>query len=543
MSMDNKDVHVVTNHHRFPRRKAVMLITCLCVLVLCASLALGALGEIQKAHAASSSFSQGASSASSSQALFWFQPTGWTAGYVILHYLQPGAAQQNVNMAYNSGTARWEYTAGGMSSGQVITYSFTYQQSGLQYDTGNYTFTFGPSATPTPTPTRGTTPTPTPTSGITPTPTTVGAAGTFPLTLQNNTRGTWSNSQIYITVLGQAAPGQWSYMKLDGTPTHINHLDANAPNHLTKNGVNYANMSFTLAQASTITMPTHLLGARMYISLGSPMYIPIASDDSGWGGPDLQNPNDPNANTYFDWYEFAYQYGVTAFGGNTTQVDQFSFPMTARLQQSSSGFDQTNGITLTRAQVFSQYAAAVSAAFQPLSTTYRIIAPRSSSLFASGGSQANYMQAYIDQTWNYYTNNQFTLTRGGVTFTGRVVNGQLQFTRNGVGPFVLNKPSTIDVMQCAGPLASAGMTSQELELGAEFCAAFNRGVALNTANWYTPSTYYTGSIKNDYAMVWHQVSINNKAYGFAYDDVNNQSSVAILPNANPPSHLTIGIGW
>lgn len=86
-------------------------------------------------------FAQGVNSVNSSSALFWFQPCGWTAGYVILHYTVPGQTQQNVQMTYNSSTARWEFTAGGMSSGQTITYSFTYQKSGLQYDTGNYTWT------------------------------------------------------------------------------------------------------------------------------------------------------------------------------------------------------------------------------------------------------------------------------------------------------------------------------------------------------------------------------------------------------------------
>ena len=255
------------------------------------------------------------------------------------------------------------------------------------------------------------------------------------------------------------------------------------------------------------------------------------------------NPRDPNANVYFDWYEFTYHYGVIPFGGNTTQVDQFGFPLTARVQQVSSGFDQTNGMTLPRAQIFSRYSASVAAPFQGLANTYRIVAPRSATTFMPGGSQANYMQAYIDQTWNYYTTNQFTLTHGGVTSTGRVVDGQLQFTNNGAGPFVLNKPTTTDVFQCSGALASAGMTTQALALGAQFCAAFNRGVALNTANWYNPATYYTSSIKNDYSAFWHQISINNKAYGFAYDDVNNQSSVAILSNANAPTALTLGIGW
>ena len=42
---------------------------------------------------------------------------------------------------------------------------------------------------------------------------------------------------------------------------------------------------------------------------------------------------------------------------------------------------------------------------------------------------------------------------------------------------------------------------------------------------------------------FHSISIANRSYAFAYDDVNDQSSVRILGNSNPPSLLTIGIGW
>ncbi|MEZ0076027.1 hypothetical protein ABH927_005403 [Planotetraspora sp. GP83] len=99
-------------------------------------------------------------------------------------------------------------------------------------------------------------------------------------------------------------------------------------------------------------------------------------------------------------------------------------------------------------------------------------------------------------------------------------------------------------MQCSGALASAGMSTVELEFGAEFCAAFNRGVALNTANWYSPASYYPAATpKNDFAGFFHTIGIDHRAYGFAYDDINDQSSVKILPNSNPPSRLTIGIGW
>ncbi len=71
----------------------------------------------------------------STSALPWFKPCGWTAGYVILHYIRPGVVQQNVYMTYNSSTARWEYAVSGISSGQVLQYDYTYQKGGAQYDT------------------------------------------------------------------------------------------------------------------------------------------------------------------------------------------------------------------------------------------------------------------------------------------------------------------------------------------------------------------------------------------------------------------------
>ncbi len=89
----------------------------------------------------SGSFNQGVVNSGSSSALPWFQPCGWTAGYVILHYIRPGLSQQNVQMSFNSGTARWEFSVTGISAGQVLQYSFTYQQNGVQHDTSWFSWT------------------------------------------------------------------------------------------------------------------------------------------------------------------------------------------------------------------------------------------------------------------------------------------------------------------------------------------------------------------------------------------------------------------
>ena len=70
--------------------------------------------------------------------LFRFKPRNWTAASVILHYTIPGANQENVNMKYINGTARWEYKVGQLTSGQAVKYSFTYKKDASQYDTEEY---------------------------------------------------------------------------------------------------------------------------------------------------------------------------------------------------------------------------------------------------------------------------------------------------------------------------------------------------------------------------------------------------------------------
>jgi len=381
------------------------------------------------------------------------------------------------------------------------------------------------------------------TTGCTPN---CGGPGTFPISFQNNTHGRWTNAQIYVTTLFVDAGGQWNYLKPNGTGAHIDHAMTDAPGHLTKNGVNYPNMSFSLAQAATTSSPTYVRGGRIYLSLGSPVYLPVSPDNMGWGGPDLNNPNDPNRDVYYDWYEYTYVHNQVSYGGNTTAVDQFGFPVTSRLVQNSTGYDRTLGITQTRDQVIAGYQAAVGTAFKGLANQYRIVAPRTANEFKPGGVQANYLQAYIDQVWNYYTANQWTEVHDGVTFTGRVAGGVLTGTKQGGIPFNLRKPTTTEVFECSGALAlgnEKGGTDTIREVGRDFCAAFHRGVALNTAYWYDPTKYYLTNPKDDYAAYFHTVGIDHRAYAFAYDDVNDQSSVQILDNSNPPTSLTLTIGW
>lgn len=369
--------------------------------------------------------------------------------------------------------------------------------------------------------------------------------GRFPINFVNNTRGIWRDDQIYVWGLSQNEQGIWCYMLPDGSLAPMRKADENAPNHLTKNGRNYANYAFTIAQARAANFRswTHVRGGRLYISVGSPVYIPV--DDNAWGGPDLLNPNDPNIDVFYDWYEYTYVHNTdVAFGGNTGMVDQFGVPLTHRVVNAALGIDSTKGTTGTHDQILSQYNAFVPPAFRGLASAFRVKAPYKDS-FRPGFANANYLQPYIDQVWNQYAVGDFNFQRPGDSFVGRVINGRLQFTWNGAGPFFIDKPTTFDAFGCTGNFAKG--SGPELALEAEFCGAFNRGVAHNTANWHNPGAYYqNGAMQNEYAHFWHTNGINGKAYAFAYDDTNDQSSVIIIPNlpSHPyPDSLTITVGW
>ena len=77
-------------------------------------------------------------------------------------------------------------------------------------------------------------------------------------------------------------------------------------------------------------------------------------------------------------------------------------------------------------------------------------------------------------------------------------------------------------------------------LEAQFCAAFNRHVMQSYPSWSEPANYYQSAPANYYAQFWHNHSVGGLAYGFAYDDVNNQQSEI---STGTPEHMALGIGW
>jgi beta-galactosidase len=213
------------------------------------------------------------------------------------------------------------------------------------------------------------------------------------------------------------------------------------------------------------------------------------------------------------------------------------------------------GINESIANLDQEYVSQTPAAFNtPAPNNLRILSPAETT-FNAGGTNGNYFDSYIASAWAQFSATPLTLTLNGRQFSGIASGSTINFTE--VNPaaanvgetFVVHQPSTQDVLECAGTMATgvAGSTPQQqdenaiqLQLENQICAATNRGVLLNPTNWAKASTYYPSSPANFYSWFWHQHSVSGLAYGFSYDDNNNQSTTI---TTQQPEHMAFGIGW
>jgi hypothetical protein len=349
----------------------------------------------------------------------------------------------------------------------------------------------------------------------------------------NNTNGTYVNSQIYVCVIGRNASDSFCYLKPDGTLVPIT------------GGSSSSGWSYKLSDISGFQVPTAMSSARLYVSMGKPVVMNGVVDINGNIGvaqPDLNNPADANATLIFDWIEFTV--GGGGFWGNTTQVDQFGFPITMEMfNDSGSSYVsyQKVGITKSREAIFSAFENLPQTEFRGLvQRPYRIIAPCKGA-FRTGRTYGTYMKSYVDQVWSYYATHTLNFTHPLGTFSGKVLSdGRFEFTRASDGGrfYISGKPNNDELFEGSGVLASGNDTEKAIQ--AQICAALNRHVLMDPANWANSAAYYQSGPANWYAKFWHDNSMTPKAYGFCYDDVADQSS---LIETHSPRGLVIGIGW
>ena len=350
--------------------------------------------------------------------------------------------------------------------------------------------------------------------------------------LNNKTNGKYSDSEIYWCILGNNENNQLCYMDKDG-----NMIPASESlNTVEVNGTKYANIYHTLAESDHVYAPT-IRSGRMYLSYGKPVYVKF-NGSTGYAGPDLNNPGDVNANTLFEFAEFTIE--GKNYWGNTTRVDYFCFPMVTRLIGGSlyGGYDNVVGDIGTRDEIFTAFKNEVPNEYKSLVRDDRIIAPCKST-FNAGQDNGNYFDNYINEFWNKYANEDLRFSSESGSFVGRVVGNQMRFTREGDSTvYYVDKPNTQEVLEGKGAFDRGNGVEKAIE--AQLCAAFNRGVATEPDKWYTPSQYYKNSVANFYAGFFHEHSVLGKAYGFCYDDVNDQST---LLQYNKADALVIDLKW
>jgi hypothetical protein len=229
---------------------------------------------------------------------------------------------------------------------------------------------------------------------------------------------------------------------------------------------------------------TRLDSIRIIFSVGSPPIIPINSGKPSF--PAAGNPADPNNEINYDFVEFTERSspndGILFI--NTTQVDQVGLTFTMQTTPRDAVKSNGAGITVSRPTLFSEYATyikkqfsgntnpnapAASAAFESLSTPYRLLNPSGAITNPPEPSVPAVLNTYFDAALtdffnNYITSGQtFRLQRDGYYFVGQTVENfsppsySAQATNNGselLIPPIYGSPTPMTFavgQQVAGP--------------------------------------------------------------------------------------------
>ncbi|OON67849.1 beta-1,3-glucanase family protein [Hymenobacter sp. CRA2] len=378
------------------------------------------------------------------------------------------------------------------------------------------------------------------------------AQTSIPFTIANNSP--YPDSDLYVAIVGKDAAGNHLWINAATSqvlPMSSSYNTVTGPtyNGNTGPGLNskYAACFTRLSNIpnKTFTLPG-IVGCRVFIAQGQQLYLYFfgpSGAPSGYAAPDFQNPSDPNKGIRYEFIELTNdQYG---FFGNHTRVDSYHYPMGLELW-GNGGYYKRAGEVKSHADILAAYQSFAPTAFQSLLNTSAgtITCPGKSPAFQAGGAQANYFGAYIDAIWSKYVNEDLIFNAGDAgVFKGRVSNGRLTLVGQSGGfagrtGIVTRKPTTQEVLEGKGVLDNrVGDGPCDLAVQAQLCAAINRHVVNTTTtnpgqqNWYDATKYYLTAPANYYARFWHQggISVDNLNYGFAYDDVNDQSSSLLTP--------------
>jgi hypothetical protein len=398
---------------------------------------------------------------------------------------------------------------------------------------------------------------------------------TIPLTIANKLNQT---ANLYVLILGQINSDNGLGFPV-GTNVYV--TDAQGDVAITPAIPGNAPQSLSLnvgaGTVNQLTLPK-LSAVRIYSSVGAGLLVHTGGiKGSGLVLPTVQDPSDPNFNTIFDFTELTWVHQApiqnhpeitSNLGINVTEVDAFGIPQQFTIE----GTDPTTFAPTALSSGF------LSTASRPtLLNTLQNFGPPWSNLIVGNGVRvralapnlgiaaglfpSDQLDNYTSQVFSTYASSLPIKTTVNVcsnpdpnfcdsvtyNFTGSTVNGELVFSDPNQGGAIFSfKPwSTLNAYAGSFPYGSiqpARFADQQagLAVQAKLQGALMRTtlVADRHLDGYCndPSQFYVNAPVNMYAQLWHTAGINDKAYGFGFDDTCNQSSFKLIFN---PTGLSI----
>ncbi|KAM4055377.1 beta-1,3-glucanase domain-containing protein [Hirsutella rhossiliensis] len=280
--------------------------------------------------------------------------------------------------------------------------------------------------------------------------------------------------------------------------------------------------------------------------------------------PSATNPTDPNYNV--DWGFCEFTWNQQELYVNVSFVDFVGLPISLRLATGDGRVKTVPGLPSDGLQTvcgkleeqarrdgkgWDKLVVRDKGSGRPL----RALSPNAGGVLAPG-LFGGYYQAYVDAVWVKYAGEDLTVDTqfkwGRVKGRVNGADGKLTFAGSGKagssgGTF--GKPSAADIFSCStGPFAGgAGVTEEQLNIGARLAAALNRSTLLGNADQpegEKVETYYQQPVTNHFARICHETSVEGRGYAFPYDDVGpaggkDQSGFVNDPN---PKELTVCVG-
>jgi hypothetical protein len=382
--------------------------------------------------------------------------------------------------------------------------------------------------------------------------------GNLPFTINNNS--TTADADLYVAIVGIDPNNNHVWVNAANSQVLPMSSSYNTVTGPTINGNTGpgANSKYAACFTKLSNIPNHtfnlpfIAGCRVYIARGQQLYFYFfgaSGAPSGYTAPNPQSPTDPNTGIVYETIELTNNSG--GFFGNTTRVDAFAYPM--GLELTGNGYYKKTGELKSAADIVSAYKANVPTEFQGTvnNTTGVISFPSKTPAFYDGsngttaGAYGNYFKPYLDAIWAKYKNEDLIFNAGNAgVFKGRVgadnrlvVVGQ-SGAYNGRTGIITREPTTQEAFEGKGVLATRNNDGDcDLVVQAQITAAVNRH-AISTAsavagqqNFYNVAGFYQAAPMNYYARFWHLpgISVDNLSYGFAYDDVADQSSTLQTP--------------